>query len=103
MRYFDASKAVRTGRESTSDATSDAFDGCWPFSAPLPLPIAQRACCSSARQRVTVILPPASPGWESDLLLCGHHLRSSQSSLNTAGAVAFDARGQRVPLADEAA
>lgn len=101
MRYFDASEAVRTGRESAS-ATSDALEGSWPFS--VPLPTTQRVCCRSAHPHVTVILPPASPGGEPiDLLRYGHHLRSSQSSLNAAEAVAFDARGQRVPLTNEAA
>jgi hypothetical protein len=98
MRYFETSEVLQTGHKLTA---ADADDGSWPQLAPLPT--TRQACCCSARPRVTVLLPPAAPGGQPvDLLLCGHHFRSSRSSLDSSGALAFDARGRLIPLIAEA-
>ena len=54
---------------------------------------ADRACCCPARPVVMAVLPPTSQRPHPvDLLLCGHHYRSSQKSLEAAGAVILDSR-----------
>ena len=51
------------------------------------------ACCCPARPVVRVRIPPA-PGrpHSVDLLLCGHHYRTSRAALAAAGAVIVDDR-----------
>lgn len=99
MRYFQTSEAVQAGGAPVPADADD--DGSWSWLPPLPTVL--QACCCSARPRVTVLMPPASAGAKPvDLLLCGHHFRASRSSLHAAGAVAFDARRQRIPLTSTA-
>jgi len=58
------------------------------------LDVAARACCCPARPVVTVVMPPtASRPHPVDLLLCGHHFRVSQASLQAAGATVYDRSG----------
>jgi hypothetical protein len=60
----------------------------------VPLGVAARACCCPARPVVTVVMPPtASRPHPADLLLCGHHFRVSQASLQAAGATVYDRSG----------
>jgi hypothetical protein len=60
----------------------------------VPLDIAARACCCPARPVVTVVMPPtASRPHPVDVLLCGHHFRVSQASLQAAGADVYDKTG----------
>jgi hypothetical protein len=62
-----------------------------------PLDVAARACCCPARPVVTVVMPPtASRMHPVELLLCGHHFRTSQASLRAAGAAAYDKTGVRI-------
>ena len=57
----------------------------------VPLDVAARACCCPARPVVTVVMPPtASRPHPVELLLCGHHFRVSQASLQAAGADVYD-------------
>ena len=52
-----------------------------------------RACCCPARPVVRVLIPPASARPHSvDLLLCGHHYRTSCAALAAAGAVIINDR-----------
>ena len=52
-----------------------------------------RACCCPARPVVRVLIPPAPARPHSvDLLLCGHHYRTSRAALTAAGAVIIDDR-----------
>ena len=58
------------------------------------LDVAARACCCPARPVVTVVMPPtASRPHPVELLLCGHHFRASQASLQAAGADVYDKAG----------
>lgn len=60
----------------------------------VPLDVAARACCCPARPVVTVVMPPtASRPHPVELLLCGHHFRVSQASLQAAGADVYDKAG----------
>jgi hypothetical protein len=60
----------------------------------VPLDVAARACCCPARPVVTVVMPPAPSRPHSvELLLCGHHFRVSQASLQAAGADVYDKAG----------
>jgi hypothetical protein len=60
----------------------------------VPLDVAARACCCPARPVVTVVMPPtASRPHPVELLLCGHHFRISQASLQAAGADVYDKAG----------
>jgi hypothetical protein len=54
---------------------------------------ADRACCCPARPAVVAIIPPAAgrPNG-ADLLLCGHHYRSSRAALLAVGACVHDLR-----------
>ena len=62
-----------------------------------PLDVAARACCCPARPVVTVVMPPtASRLHPVELLLCGHHFRASQASLQAAGAAAYDKTGMPI-------
>ena len=63
----------------------------------MPLDVAARACCCPARPVVTVVMPPtASRPHRVDLLLCGHHFRVSQASLQAAGADVYDKAGRLI-------
>ena len=60
----------------------------------VPLDVTARACCCPARPVVTVVMPPtAGRPHPVDLLLCGHHFRVSQASLQAAGADVYDKTG----------
>jgi hypothetical protein len=60
----------------------------------VPLTADARACCCPARPAVTVVMPPtAGRPHPVDLLLCGHHFRVGQASLQAAGAVVYDKAG----------
>ncbi len=53
-----------------------------------PHALGDRACCCPARPVVRVLIPPATARPHSvDLLLCGHHFRTSVAALAAAGAV----------------
>lgn len=55
--------------------------------------VLDRACCCPSQPAVLVLLPPTSDRpHETDLLLCGHHYRSSQDALAAANAVVLDLR-----------
>jgi hypothetical protein len=59
-----------------------------------PLDVAARACCCPARPVVTGVMPSAAGrSHPVDLLLCGHHFRVSQASLQAAGADVYDKTG----------
>jgi hypothetical protein len=59
---------------------------------------AGRACCCIARPAVIVLIPPtADRPHQTDLLLCGHHYRTSKQALAAANATVLDLNG--VPLA----
>ena len=62
---------------------------------------AGRACCCPAKPAVIVVMAPG-PGRSNptDLLLCGHHYRKSQSALAKAGAAVFDLAGAAVATDD---
>ena len=56
-----------------------------------PPALGDHACCCPARPVVRVLIPPASARPHSvDLLLCGHHYRTSRAVLAAAGAVIVD-------------
>jgi hypothetical protein len=58
------------------------------------LRMASRSCCCSARPAVIDIMPAApGRGHETDLLLCGHHFRTSRDALQVAGAFVYDRAG----------
>jgi hypothetical protein len=63
---------------------------------------AGHACCCPARPAVVaVMLPSAGRPDPTDLLLCGHHHRSSRQALEAAGALVLDLDG--VPVTEGAA
>ncbi len=66
------------------------------------LRLAGHACCCEARPAVAVIMPPA-PGrpHPTDLLLCGHHYRNSQTALARTGAAVFTLAGAAVAAGDQ--
>jgi hypothetical protein len=50
-------------------------------------PVADHACCCPARPLIRVTMPPSATRRHSmDLLLCGHHYRTSRQALAAAGA-----------------
>ena len=58
-----------------------------------PHALGDRACCCPARPVVRVLIPPGSARPHSvDLLLCGHHYRTSVAALAAAGAVILNDR-----------
>jgi len=55
--------------------------------------LGDRACCCPARPVVRVLIPPTFARQHSvDLLLCGHHYRTSCAALAAAGAMIIDDR-----------
>ena len=58
---------------------------------------AGRSCCCPARPAVIAVMPPG-PGrpHQTDLLLCGHHYRSSRPALAAAGATVVGIDGSPV-------
>ena len=67
-----------------------------------PHDLGDRACCCPARPVVRVGIPPASDRPHSaDLLLCGHHYRTSVAALAAAGAVIMDDRRSGGPTVSE--
>jgi hypothetical protein len=65
------------------------------------LRFADRSCCCAARPAVAIIMP-APPGRTrpTDLLLCGHHYRASQTSLAGTCAAVFTVAGAAVTADD---
>jgi len=56
--------------------------------------LAGRACCCAAKAAVRVTMPPSpSRRHPTELLLCGHHYRTSRRALAAAGAVARELPG----------
>ena len=67
-----------------------------------PHNLGDRACCCPARPVVRVLIPPAPARPHSvDLLLCGHHYRTSCAALAAAGAVIMDDRRSGGTIATE--
>ena len=67
-----------------------------------PHDLGDRACCCPARPVVRVRIPPAPARRHSvDLLLCGHHYRTSCAALAAAGAVIMDDRRSSGTIATE--
>lgn len=63
----------------------------------------QRADCCIAGAAYRVVLPASAEREEpGELLLCGHHMRSSQPGLARVHAAIFDARNRLVSAADGA-
>jgi hypothetical protein len=82
---------------AASAVTADARGGRWRDFEPLPTLCP--ACCCCAKPVVKVIMPVTDEEREpTELLLCGHHFRSSLAALAAAGAVAFDANGTLICL-----
>ena len=60
----------------------------------IALGITERACCCPARPVVRVMMPATTRRPDPvDLLLCGHHYRASQATLQAAGAAVYDHEG----------
>jgi hypothetical protein len=60
---------------------------------------ADRACCCTARPVVIAVMPPArGRPHQTDLLLCGHHYRTSRLALTAAGAAVVDMHGDQLDL-----
>jgi hypothetical protein len=61
---------------------------------PGPPALTERACCCPAKPVVRVLIPPASGRRHpTDLLLCGHHYRTSRAALAAIGAAVIDQTG----------
>ena len=69
----------------------------WPAPSPtdaaawiVHLALTPRGCCCSAKPAVAAVMPPhPDRPYSIDLLLCGHHYRASQASLQAAGAIIY--------------
>jgi len=81
----------RAGRSAPESGSPPPVPGKWSS----PLCDEDRACCCPARPVVRVIMPPA-PGRPQpvDLLLCGHHYRTSRAALAASGATIEDLPGR---------
>jgi len=79
------------GRSAPESGNPPPVPGKWSS----PLCDEDRACCCPARPVVRVIMPPA-PGRPQpvDLLLCGHHYRTSRAALTASGATIKDLPGR---------
>lgn len=88
-------RAKAAGRSPDNQAAGTPPDDQAAWSRPHDL--GDRACCCPARPVVRVLIPPASARPHSvDLLLCGHHYRTSCAALAAAGAVIiYDRRSSR--------
>jgi hypothetical protein len=61
------------------------------------IPPVSRSCCCPARPVVIVLMPPVKGRRHTtDLLLCGHHYRTSRQALAAAGAKVTDLSGAPV-------
>jgi hypothetical protein len=88
---FPRRRAGTVGRPPAGQAAGTAPDDQAAWSGPHDL--GDRACCCPARPVVRVLIPPAPARPHSaDLLLCGHHYRTSGAALAIAGAVIMDDR-----------
>jgi len=88
---FPRRRADKAGRSPDGPAAGTPPDDQAAWSRPHDL--GDRACCCPARPVVRVLIPPASARPHSvDLLLCGHHYRTSCVALAAAGAVIMDDR-----------
>jgi len=63
------------------------------FIAAEPAWLAERACCCPSRPSFRVLLQTRTAVVPVDLLLCGHHFRSSRARLAQLGAWAYDQQG----------
>jgi hypothetical protein len=64
------------------------------------LGLAGRACCCAAKPLVAVVMPPTvSRPQPVDLLLCGHHYRTSRAALSAAGVTVYDETGALIDTA----
>jgi hypothetical protein len=73
----------------------DTIDGGLPTRQAIPP--SERACCCAAPAVVRVVVSYADPVAHSvDLLLCGHHYRSSVAELARRGAMVFDHEGNLI-------
>ena len=88
---FPRRRADKVGRSPDGPAAGTPPDDQAAWSRPHDL--GDRACCCPARPVVRILIPPASARPHSvDLLLCGHHYRTSCAALAAAGAVIMDDR-----------
>ena len=84
-------RPAQAGRSPGSPAAGTAPDDRAAWSRPHDL--GDRACCCPARPVMRVLIPPAPARPHSvDLLLCGHHYRTSGAALAAVGAVIIDDR-----------
>ena len=83
-------RRAKTARRSSDDRTTGPYpddQADWRR----PSALGDRACCCAARPVIRVLIPPASARPHSvDLLLCGHHYRTSRVALAAAGALIMD-------------
>jgi hypothetical protein len=83
---FPRRSAKAAGRSPDSQAAGTAPEDRAAWSRRPDL--GDRACCCPARPVVRVLIPPVAARPHSvDLLLCGHHYRTSCAALAAAGAV----------------
>ncbi len=88
---FPRRRAEKAGRSPGDPAAGTPREDQAAWSRPHNL--GDRACCCPARPVVRVLIPPAPARPHSaDLLLCGHHYRTSCAALATAGAVIINDR-----------
>src|SRR5271157_1597205 len=88
---FPRRRAKKAGRFPDDPAAGTPPDDQAGWSGPHSL--GDRACCCPGRPVVRVLIPPTSARPHSvDLLLCGHHYRTSLAALAAADAVILDDR-----------
>jgi hypothetical protein len=88
---FSRRRAERAGRSPGGPAPGTPPEDQADWSRPHDL--GDRACCCPGRPVVRVLIPPAPARPRSvDLLLCGHHYRTSCAALAATGAVIINDR-----------
>jgi hypothetical protein len=88
-------------RQSPAGRTEDAA-GLADTTAPHGPPASptDQACCCVARAVVRVVMPPtAGRPHETELLLCGHHYRTSRAALSAAHATVHELAGNFAEVA----
>jgi hypothetical protein len=97
---FPRRRAEKAGRSPAGQAAGTPLEDRAAWSGPHDL--GDRACCCPARPVVRVLIPAASARRHSvDLLLCGHHYRTSCAALAAAGAVIINDRRSGRTMAAE--
>ena len=97
---FPRRRAEKAGRSLGGQAAETPPEDRTAWSRPHDL--GDRACCCPAWPVVRVLVPPASARPHSvDLLLCGHHYRTSCAALAAAGAVIINDRRSGGTIAAE--